>query len=110
MEIVYANKKIQKVCDSLATMRREFGNRRAQALEARIQQLEEATCLEDLRHVAGGWHELGQNRKGQIAANVGHPYRLIVEPVDDPPPTKPDGGLDWSRITAVQIVEVVDYH
>ena len=110
MEVVYASRKIQKVCDSLASMRRSLGDLRAQRLEARIQQLEEASCLEDLRHVAGDWHELGQNRKGQIAANIGHPYRLIIEPVADPLPTKPDGGLDWSQVVAVQIVEIVDYH
>ena len=28
----------------------------------------------------------------------------------DPPPPKKDGGLDWTQITAVTIVEIVDYH
>jgi hypothetical protein len=29
---------------------------------------------------------------------------------NDPLPTKPDGGLDWSEITAVMNLAIVDYH
>jgi len=39
-----------------------------------------------------------------------HPYRLIFEPADNPPPTKDDGGLDWNEVTAIRIVEIEDYH
>lgn len=36
--------------------------------------------------------------------------RLILKPVDEPPPRKPDGGLDLKAIRAVVIVGVEDYH
>jgi hypothetical protein len=39
-----------------------------------------------------------------------HPYRLIFIPADDPIPTKDDGGLDWSKVTAVEILEIADTH
>ncbi len=38
------------------------------------------------------------------------PGRLGFEPASDPLPRKEDGGLDLTRITAVEIVEVTDYH
>jgi len=110
MQIDYVNKRIQKACADLESMRREFGDRRAKILNTRLIQIIEAPCLESLRKDPGDWHELKQDRKGEIAANIGHPYRLIFKPSDDPPPTKPDGGLDWLQITSVTILEVVDYH
>ena len=69
-----------------------------------------AQVLDDLRALPGRYHELGQNRKGQLAVNLDQPYRLVFEPADEPVPRTPDGGLDWSAVTAVRILEVVDYH
>ncbi|MPN55125.1 hypothetical protein SDC9_202804 [bioreactor metagenome] len=31
-------------------------------------------------------------------------------PKHDPVPTLPSGGLDWSRVTEILILEVIDYH
>jgi proteic killer suppression protein len=110
MEIDYANSRIKRDCCTFAAMKKNFGERRAEILNTRLKQLEEVSCLEEIRDAPGQWHELTQNRKGQIAASVGQGHRLIVAPSEDPPPTKPDGGLDWPNITAVTIIEIVDYH
>jgi len=110
MEISHANSRIRKVCTELREMRKKLGDVRSKNLLARLDQLQGADCLEDLRNAAGNWHELSQNRKGQIAANIGQPYRLVIVPTDDPPPIKPDGGLDWTKITAITVLEIVDYH
>ena len=110
MNISYDNKRIQKTCSSIAAMQKEFGHVRAKTLNLRLSQLQKVANLESLRHDPGHWHELSQNRVGQIAANIGGQLRLILKPTDDPPPIKADGGLDWSQITAVTILEIVDYH
>jgi proteic killer suppression protein len=55
-------------------------------------------------------HELAGDRKGQLAVDLKHPYRLVFRPANNPVPLKPDGGLDWAKVTAVTILEVVDYH
>jgi proteic killer suppression protein len=39
-----------------------------------------------------------------------HPKRLIFEPDHETKPTKPDGGLDWQKVTRVLVLEIVDYH
>lgn len=63
-----------------------------------------------MRNLPGGCHELHGDREGQLAVDVTRNYRLIFAPADDPPPAKPDGGLGWSRVTAIEILEVEDYH
>ena len=36
--------------------------------------------------------------------------RLVFRADHDPVPTREDGGIDWNSVTAVQIVEIGDYH
>jgi proteic killer suppression protein len=69
-----------------------------------------AENLETLRFATGDWHELTGSRKGEFACSLSGRVRLIFVPANEPLPTKPDGGLDWSNITAVMNLEVVDYH
>jgi len=35
---------------------------------------------------------------------------LVFEPATDPLPLTPDGALDWQCVTAIRILEVIDYH
>ena len=55
-------------------------------------------------------HQLSGDRAGQFAVDVRHPFRLIFEPAHDPVPRKEDGGIDLTRVTAIRILEVTDYH
>lgn len=69
------------------------------------------TVLSDIRNLPGPrCHELTGDREGQLSVDLDHPYRLLFEPADDPIPIKPDMGLDWTRVTAVRILEVTDTH
>jgi proteic killer suppression protein len=63
-----------------------------------------------MRHVPGRCHEVVGNRAGQLSLDLDHPYRLIFEPANDPIPRKDDGGLDWTKVTAVIIIGVEDTH
>lgn len=111
MEIGFATKKLAKLCNSQKEMRAKLGPRCAERLEQRLVELKAAMTLEDMRHLrAARCHELTADRKGQLAVDLVHPRRLIFEPDHDPLPAKSDGGLDWSQVTKVVIVEIVDYH
>jgi proteic killer suppression protein len=55
-------------------------------------------------------HELKGDRKGTLAVDLEHPYRLVFEPANEPVPRKSDGGLDWTNITAIRVLAVEDYH
>ncbi len=55
-------------------------------------------------------HELTGNRKGMLSLDLDGPYRLIIKPINDPLPQRPEGGLDWHRVTAIEITGVEDTH
>lgn len=55
-------------------------------------------------------HPLTGNLKGKFAVDLEHPQRLIFEPDCEELPHKADGSLDLSRIDAIMILEIVDYH
>ena len=72
--------------------------------------LRAAANMEIVRHLPGGWEELTGNRRGQFSCRLDKKLRLVIRPSRQPPPLKPDGGLDWSAIDAITVTEVVNYH
>jgi plasmid maintenance system killer protein len=109
MELGYRSRKVQKLCTSRAEMERRLGSAMAAKLAQRISELLAVESLADLVMLPGPrCHELGADRDGQISLDLVHPMRLIIEPADESPPTKADGGLNWRRVTAVVIVEIAD--
>ncbi|MCY3956092.1 MAG: hypothetical protein OXF47_08885 [Nitrospira sp.] len=54
-------------------------------------------------------HQLHGKRVGQYAVDLIHPYRLIFEPVDTPA-RKAGGEMNTDEVTAIMIIEVIDYH
>jgi len=110
MDISYANSKIRKICTDAKVARKTLGNVCADILIDRLLQMEDAQNLAALRFAPGDWHELIGDRKGQLACSLLKRVRLIFTPANDPRPTKPDGGLDWSQVTAIENLEIVDYH
>ena len=110
MEISYANSRIQKICTIDKIALKTLGKNCAAVLVDRLIQMKGAQNLEELRFAPGAWHELTGDRKGQLACSLLGRVRLIFSPTNVPRPIKPDGGLDWSKITAVMNLEIVDYH
>lgn len=113
MEIHFTSRKVQKLCNSEKEMRGKLGSRNAKLLKRQLTELKAAVTLEDMsmsKLPSAHCHQLGQDRKGQLAVDLVHPKRLIFKPDHSPIPRKEDGGLDWSQVTAILIVEVVDYH
>ncbi len=111
MNINFRNNKLQKCANQKSTAQKELGAERAKKYLARLNDMRDAICLEDLRHLPQAkFHALKADRHGQFACALDHPYRLIFSPNHDPLPLLPDGGLSWSQITAITILEIVDYH
>jgi proteic killer suppression protein len=110
VDILYKNGKLAKVFNSESQLKQKYGDR-AKFLKRRLYEMSAAGSLEELRSLPQArCHELKENRKGTLAVDVGHPYRLVFEPANDPIPRKLDGGLDWTKVTAIRILEVEDYH
>lgn len=113
MEISFQNTRAEKDFREGRRLQAIHGERRARLIVRRIQELRAAQCLGDLWPPYSGpgrCHELTGNRAGQLSLDLDHPYRLIFEPDHDPRPLRPEGGLDWPRVTRVRILGVEDTH
>lgn len=111
MELDFASRGLLRKLSSEGEMQRAWGSAVARKLVARLKELEMARCLEDLRPIRSArCHELSGDRKGQLAMDLAHPFRLVFAPADTPLPVKPDGGLDWKGVTRVVILDIIDYH
>ena len=111
MKVSFQSSADQKLFSDLSNLRKKFGNEQAKLIQRRLSQLAAANTLTDLRTLPQlRCHELSNNRDGQLSVDVKHPYRLLFVPDHEPLPQKPDGGLDWTQVTAVVIVGIVDTH
>lgn len=110
MDILFKNDRLRRDRTEERWMQRAWGANRAAILRRRLGQLLAVERLEHMRLVHARTHELEGNRSGIISLDLDGGYRLLVEPAHSPAPTKPDGGLDWNRITAVRVVAVEDTH
>ncbi len=105
------SRKMAKVCNSEREMRAKLGANGAKRLQQRLAELQAVETLKDMERLpAARCHQLAGDRKGQLAVDLVHPRRLVFEPDHTPRPTKDDGGLDWSKVTRIVVVEIADYH
>lgn len=110
MEVLFVSEKARRSFSSHRDLEKDWGNGGAKKIALRLQQLAAAPTLSDIRQMPGRCHELTGDRRGHLAVDVEHPYRLVFRPTADPSPKKPDGGLDWTKVESITIIEIVDYH
>ena len=102
---------MEKLCNNKAYREREYGPKRARLLGLRLDDLRAVENLADMSRLPPvRCHELKGDRDGQISVDLDHPYRLLSTVANDPIPLKNDGGLDWSKVTAIKITGVEDTH
>ncbi|MCK4659597.1 MAG: killer suppression protein [Phycisphaerae bacterium] len=111
MDVYFSTRNMQRRCSSNKEMQKEWGDRIAKKLQQRLMELRAAEVLSDVSRVPPPrCHELSGDRKGQLSVDLVHPYRLYFAPDHDPLPRKPDGGLEWARVTRIVVLEVFDPH
>jgi len=113
LDISFNTTKLKKEFNEWKQLKKAYGEHRAKKISFRLAELRAAISLNDLGppyKKPGRYHELKGERKGQLSADLDHPYRLIFKPDHDPVPIKPDGGIDWKQITAILIIGVKDTH
>lgn len=98
LDITYKNKRIEKVCTHAKTAERTYGREMAEKNNQRIDEISAADTVEMMiQFHIGRCHSLSQNRKGQYAMDLVHPYRLVFE-------------KEGTEIQIANILEIVDYH
>ena len=111
MDISFRTKRLKKDFESESILRRRYGAPMAQTIMARVGVLKNALTLSKVPTMPPTrMHQLKGNRDEQFAVDLVHPYRLVFEPNHDPLPRKVDGGINLEQVTAIKIMEVVDYH
>jgi plasmid maintenance system killer protein len=111
LNFVIPNRKLFKRLSDPTETVKAFGKTVAKRIHQRLQEFAAAENLEVIRSLpAANCHELTGQNAGLLAVDVSANYRLILAPAEDPPPEKEDGGLDWSAVTEIVILDIVDYH
>jgi len=110
MDISFSTAKLQRIFSDLKKMAQEYGDR-TKRLKARVDLLYAAPTLADVDHnPPPRRHELKGDWAGHFSVDITGNWRLLFKPTHEPVPRTPDGGVDLTKITAVQIVTVIDYH
>ena len=110
VEVGFKKRKLAEALGSDEEMLKKYGRRMAEVLRNRLAVLKAAANLAAVptdRPVRR--HLLKANRAGQFAVDLVHPRRLVFRP-NAPVPRLQDGGIDTERVTAITIIDVVDYH
>jgi proteic killer suppression protein len=114
LDISFKNGKLEKEFNEGTRLNIVHGTNRAKKIRTRMFELRAAASLMDFWPPKSGpnrCHELtGGKRRDQLSVDLDHPYRLIFIPDHDPIPRREDGGLDWSRVTAIKILGIEDTH
>ena len=82
----------------------------AKVIFTRLDQLQAANSLEDMKGLPGHCHELKEDRKGQLAVHLIQPSRLIFKPDGDPADIYDDNSLNWKKVTSIEVLEIKNYH
>lgn len=110
MIILFATKRLANVFNEHAKLVKTYGTLQAKKLQLRLADLRAAATLDTMRTLPGRCHELTGDMKGFLALDLVHPHRLVIEIANNPIPRKPDKGLDWTKVTMIRIIGVIDYH
>ena len=111
MHILFRTKKLAHVFNSEKSLVLAYGAENARLIMRRMSVLNAVPTLAEVPNTPPErMHELTNDRAGQFAVDVKHPYRLVFVPVGDPVPQLSDGGYDLARITEIEVLAVEDYH
>ena len=110
MDVSFATEKLARIMNSDSKLSQTYGADMAKQIRKRLDDLDAAATLEDMRSLPGRCEELTGDRSGELSVRLTANYRLIFQTNHDPMPVKADGGLDWTQVTAVEVTEVIDYH
>ena len=111
MDIGFRTRKLERTFNTVAALRKTYGAQMAKVIMMRMAVLKTARNLALVPSTRPERrHQLSGAREGQFAVDLVHPHRLVFEPSHQPPPCKDEGGIDTQQVTAITILDVIDYH
>jgi proteic killer suppression protein len=110
MHLCFKTKKLAKSANNSREAIKNYGNKSGAKLMQRLKELAAADNLSFISHLPPArCHQLKGSRCKQFSVDLGHPYRLVFEPVNEDC-RMDDGSYDLEKITDILIVEIIDYH
>lgn len=113
MNLSFASKKLEKQMNSDVEMVKAYGAYSAKRLGVLLFALRAAPTLAVFAPPMSPphrCHELTGNLHGLLSLDLAHPFRLLFRPQNGAWPLRPQGGLDWAQVKAVEVVRVEDTH
>ena len=98
LRVTYKSDSLERTCTMYSVAKRKYGERMANLIHQRVDELNAALSVEMLvQYSIGRCHPLDGDRKGEYAMDLVHPYRLIFE-------------HRKTEIYLVRIIDIEDYH
>jgi proteic killer suppression protein len=110
MNIIFADKKLEKYAQDYSLAQRKLGSIQAKLYHQRLNDLYDADSFAVLPHLPGHHHPLSENRAGQWACSLEQPSRLVYEPII---PVELEGSKEQillSSLKDLSVLEITDYH
>jgi proteic killer suppression protein len=103
--LVFADLRIRELCERQKLAESKIGIQAARRLRARLADIQAARSMADV--TAGRpEHPRGSDR---ISFLLHPPYRLVLEPANEPIPRKKGGDVQWSKVDSVRVIYVGEY-
>lgn len=107
MNIIFANRKLEKYANDYKLAQRKLGNLQAELLHKRLNDLYDAESFEVLPHLPGNHHPLSENRAGEWACSLEQPTRLVYAPILE---GVNKGSIELKELKELTVLEITDYH
>ncbi len=111
MDLSFKSKKLAKVLHEEALLRKTYGVANAARIRVRLAVLAAAATLAEVPAARPErCHRLLGQREGCFAVDILQPYRLVFEPDYELLGAPSAGRFNAAKVTAIVILEIVDYH
>lgn len=111
LDIVFKSQKLAQIFNSEFNLKKKYGAKAARAIMIRMAVLSNARTLDLVpKTPPDRCHQLKGRRKGQFAVDLDESRRLVFRPNQAQIPRSDEGSIDLNGVTAIEILDVTDYH
>jgi hypothetical protein len=108
VEVIFATRTLMDDLVDPVSRANRFGTPTADRIELRLIQLFAAVCLDDIRALPGRCTELPGKPRGRLVIDLAPPHQLLIRPTSKDAGGKGRaGGLDWTSIHSITLIDVI---
>jgi hypothetical protein len=104
IQLAFESKSLRSICENVDHALGEFGTTVAEKLKHRLADLSSCTSVHDL--VVGRPRIADSGDGRQMIVDLAEGYEMLFEVNHPKPPVDDTGGVDWSRVTRVKILDI----